>query len=269
MKSSDFFPTIEKIVWDRMEKKSHTVEELAFGFPISIVKPNYKEKVLDVFLARKVHLTAELAAKGIVPLAILPYGAWQSICEKAGLLRFEHINKDGITHTNIKPDKIPYKAIEAAVSKLSLWKRSKAREQAILEFQKSYIRPVENIFPLGRDLPRSMQIGDAKGRDEVRVIFMPNPPDSFKNTLTKLYLAGTDVKIAAVPEAIKVEELGWNSDYQKSFDEYLRTDPIIYGVDEGRIWKLVYIMGQFGDFPEEKAVLDYLVSDFNVLNLFA
>lgn len=47
------------------------------------------------FLSKRQALSARIGEWGLEPLAVVPQHAWNAICKKFGLYRFEHITKDG------------------------------------------------------------------------------------------------------------------------------------------------------------------------------
>lgn len=94
--TSTFFKDVE----NRVKEKLDTATELkknVFGFSINIEEET--KKGVDGFIKNQNSFNEELTKTGIQPLAILPYDLWEGLCKQAGLIRFEHLNRDGVTYT--------------------------------------------------------------------------------------------------------------------------------------------------------------------------
>ncbi len=104
------FPAISEAVNAKLNDAPRELKQSTFGFMIN--RKTVNQKKVDVLLKQQEEYKAELVHKGFAPLAILPYGAWEKVCEKASLIRFEHMKADGTTHTNPKFQNYDFRSVK-------------------------------------------------------------------------------------------------------------------------------------------------------------
>jgi hypothetical protein len=300
---------------------------MTYGF--NIPRPQETKAKIDKFLKKQVAFSAELANKGIQPIAVLPYYLWVKICAISELYRFEHITPEGKTgatpHYDLSdvvkiPNPLGLKITNWIISLLGIfvplflsitlenwnylflivgfviilsllngiWFGELRRDKYETAYKKkngpAWLWPekmdkkIRSEFSKN-DLKKIAKENNLKehqiesflseklgiGKKEVSLQFTPSVPKTFAETMEKMRAEKIDVKIAATSEAIKIMSVEKNQDYATA-ETYLEKllDPIIYCIHEDG--DMVAITGQYGEFPNEKKVIEWVRNEYSVIS---
>jgi hypothetical protein len=90
---ASFFTHVDEALKKRLDRAPSEVETVLYGFKRR--GGATPKKAVDSFTSAQTEFVAELAEKGLHPIAVLPKDLWESICRIADLFRFEGISKEG------------------------------------------------------------------------------------------------------------------------------------------------------------------------------
>lgn len=250
--------TLDGAIEANLEKHRRTIIELqvqatipqsvrSFGFSTTAVLPVAKDNPimqraqdeitrLQGLLDARAALRNALLAKGLMPMAILPAFVWVDLCRIAGLIRFEHFNKQG--------NRVP--ACRPTWWQAQRYRFGLLRKHALLQ----------TLWPEGHD---------AIGRNGETWISvtpeLPTPPKYFSGVLQNC-IAVADVFpvcVAAHPEVIginPIELIRPHQDHDHPVTHRLKEDPVLYTrTKEG---DYVALLSEFGPFPNKGGARNYI-----------
>jgi hypothetical protein len=207
-----------------------------------------RQSQIDMFKKDRAEVMNKLDTLGIVPLAVLPVGAYRSICKDAGLFRF---NPDAQGHVRIS---------SGAFASFMTRGTPKEKAEAMAEgFAKNnWPAMLKKYFP----------DQDSEGLDGVNAtLVLPTPPADVIETLMKAQ--SLVLNTTAVAEAVSFKEtptqLMRRETARREEEARQRAlaamDPII-SHDHG---SATAVIAQFGEFPIEKKIIDAIVATGDLL----
>lgn len=205
---------------------------------------------VENFRLHRADLRSKLQVKGLQALAILPTGAWYSICKKAGLFVLSPDAQNKVFFTK-----------GAFATFTGKW-ADKDMENLAGKDKAAFL---SLMFPQGISLLRGPSA----------TLVLPDPPADVAETLVKAQ--SFKLTVAAVPDAIRfAETMGelrtssntsakdlWAQDQgYADYADWIKRDPIIF-TEQG---SAVAVLAQFGEFPIEQQIVDAVVHSDGLLS---
>ncbi len=240
-------PTIPQLARDTAHKNSKKLiggfrvhDEVAEFAALDALIAKQKE-VLVKFRKDRQDIRTNLQAKGITPLAVIPSGAWYTICKQAGLFILSPNSQNKVHFQKIDKQKWNEKLL------------GKLAPKAFLSV----------LFPEGLSL----------GSGPQATLILPDPPTDVAEILVKAQ--ALPLTVAAVPEAIRFAETTTEmiaaSSHPKDlwaqeqgyadYADWVKRDPIIF-TNHG---SATAVIAQFGEFPIEQQIVDAAVASDGLL----
>lgn len=215
-----------------------------------------RRQVLETFRTEREMIRIKLGDVGVIPLAVLPSSAWLEICKRAGLIRLV-TDKWG----KVRIARSVFHEFQGVKGKLL---GNITPEQQIEHYAKhNWAELMGKFFPNGEQ-----PSGDGPVITwNHATLVMPVPPDDVAQVLLKAQ--NFPLQVATVADAIGFKEsMGQLLKAEQAkieeeirYREWLRNDPIVY-TEEG---SATAIIAQFGDFPIEKDVVDFVVASDHLI----
>lgn len=201
---------------------------------------------LETFIEDRKKVRESLTSLGVTALAVLPTVAWSDICQRAKLFRFSPNAQN-----KVRIDRMNF----------HLMYGGKAKE-AEAGAKAGWTGFLLSLFPAYSEAHQD-------GHGHTATLVLPNPPADVVEILIKAQ--SRKLQVAAVADAIRLLESPSELVAHTAFTErdlwaraqgyadmadWVKRDPIVY-TEEGTA---TAIIAQFGEFPIEKQVVDFVVA---------
>lgn len=223
---------------------------------------------LDAFIADRAAVRERLSGLGIAPMAVLPVKAWDAICDRTQLFRFE---PDGLGRVGIS--RSAWERYPAPDKGRRTWEGLRRSEMVdaldhVADSVPSWRDFLLSLWPSYRGLLSTASNSFSAAPQTVTVL-LPPPPADVADTLLRAAKGNVKMKVAAVAEAIGFKEdlKALRDGAAKHYEdeerriEQLRNEPFIY-TENGTA---AAILAQFGDFPIEKEIVDLVVASDDLI----